>query len=75
MKQPVVFLSGLPIKLHENPDGSFSVDVVYSGGFPEYRILSTETYPEAKPEEKGAVLLIMDKKKVYMNHGTSWEEF
>lgn len=50
-------------------------EVKMVGNFVEYRILSTDPMPEAKVEEKGAQLLIMDTGEVFFNHGGSWGEF
>ncbi|MCD5324792.1 MULTISPECIES: hypothetical protein [Pontibacillus] len=53
-------------------DGSSPANTQLTGSFVEYRILSTEPYPSAVPEEKGATLVIMDTGEVFMNHGSSW---
>lgn len=64
--------------LIKNPDGTFSKEpelVQVTGSFMEYRILSSDPMPEAKADEKGAQLLIMDTGEVYFNHGGTWGVF
>lgn len=51
------------------------IPVNQTGSYKEYRIISSDPFPEAKPEEKGALLIVMDTGEVYYNYGSSWELF
>lgn len=40
--------------------------------YEEYRINSTDPFPQAKANEKGSTLLIMDTGELYFNRGGTW---
>jgi len=68
-------LSELDSKISGIIDGSTPANTQIVGSYKEYRILSTDTFPTANLEEKGALLIVMDTGDIYFNHGSSWEVF
>lgn len=51
------------------------IPVNQKGSYKEYRIISSDPFPEAKVDEKGAMLIVMDTGEIYFNYGSSWEVF
>lgn len=47
--------------------------VTLSGTYPEHRLLSTDPKPDAAAEGKGAIVLEIDTRTVYVSDGTKWE--
>uniref|UniRef100_UPI00240943AF hypothetical protein n=1 Tax=Gracilibacillus dipsosauri TaxID=178340 RepID=UPI00240943AF len=73
VKEELALIKQQQAEILERLNGTFDTQV--TGSYPEYRILSTDTFPEAKADEKGALLLIMDTGEVYFNHGGTWGVF
>lgn len=61
----------VPVKV--SADGEVLTRV--TGSYVEYRILKDDPMPTLKPEEKGALCIIIDGDAIYMSTGTEWEVF